>query len=134
MVTQINPKVSAATDVASGALIAAKSFSSQEKVRPTQVTETTDTQTLLSEETVVTSARDLDTAVREVGEHLKQSGSTLQIDYDKTSGRNVFKVVDSATGGVVFQIPSEEILAAARKLRQTANTQNTSGVLVDKEG
>lgn len=134
MVTQINPKLSAATDVASGALIAAKSFSAQEKTRPAQVNETTDPQTLLSEEAVANSARELDTAVQEVGEHLKQSGSTLQIDYDKTSGRNVFKVVDSATGGVVFQIPSEELLAAARKLRQTASTQNTSGVLVDKEG
>lgn len=134
MVTQINPKASVATDVASGALIAAKSLSTQEKIRPAQATETIDTQTLIREETVVTSTRELDTAVREVGEHLKQSGSTLQIDYDKTSGRNVFKVVDSATGGVVFQIPSEEILAAARKLRQTANAQNTYGVLVDKEG
>jgi uncharacterized FlaG/YvyC family protein len=134
MVNQINPRSSVATDVAPGALIAVKSVPNPEKNRLSHLPEGEEPLSTQVKPSAVPSSKDLDAAVQEVDEHLKQSGSTLQIDYDKTSGRNVFKVVDSATGGVVFQIPSEEILAAARKLRQTANAQNTSGVLVDKEG
>lgn len=132
---QINPKGSVATDVALAPLVAARPQPVQEKSRPTQIADVVDPQATQAEgRPVVLSSQELDTAVQEVSNHLKQSGSTLEIDYDKTSGRNVFKVVDKTTGGVVFQIPSEEILSAARKLRQSANAQNTSGVLVDKEG
>ncbi|OGQ57703.1 MAG: hypothetical protein A3J24_04700 [Deltaproteobacteria bacterium RIFCSPLOWO2_02_FULL_53_8] len=132
MVTQINPKSSVATDVALGPLVAAKPQSVQEPSRPAKVADTVPSK--IEERPDNASGKDLDTAVKEVREHLMQSGSKLEIQYDKASGRNVFKIVDSGTGGVVLQIPSEEILAMARKLRETANAQDPSGVLVDKEG
>lgn len=132
MVTQINIKGSVATDVALAPLVAAKPQSVQEKSRPAKVAEAPSPDGTVRP--VSASGKELDSAVQEVSAHLSQSGSKLEIQYDKTSGRNVFKIVDSGTGGVVLQIPSEEVLAMARKLRETANAQDASGVLVDKKG
>lgn len=132
MVTQINPKSSVATDVALGPLVAARPQAVQEISNSVKAADL-----LLPAaevQPIITSGEDLDSAVKEVSAHLNQLGSKLEIQYDKTSGRNVFKIIDSGTGGVVLQIPAEEILAMARKLRETANAQDTSGVLMDKEG
>jgi uncharacterized FlaG/YvyC family protein len=46
----------------------------------------------------------------------------------------VFKVVIPTTGEVLFQVPSEEVLALARNLRAQESVQGASGVLVDTEG
>lgn len=132
MVTQIKAMGSAATDVLLAPLAAAKLSTAQDRSRTGK---TVDSQLTMTEgRPVGASDESIDSAVKEVSSHLAQSGSKLEIQYDKTSGRNVFKVVDSGTGGVVLQIPSEEVLSMARKLRKTGDAQDTSGVLMDKEG
>jgi flagellar protein FlaG len=83
---------------------------------------------------VDTSAKALDSAVKEFKDYLQQNQSDLSFQVDQSSGRMYFKLVDSRTKEVIRQIPSEEVLAMARKLRELANSKGASGVLVDKEG
>jgi flagellar protein FlaG len=66
--------------------------------------------------------------------HLQQAGSELKIQADKDSGRTVYKVVNPATGEIVYQYPTEEMLAMARSLQTSEKQLGTSGVLVDKQG
>lgn len=134
MVNSINPMASVATDVAVAPLVAAKPQSVQDRSRTVKTADVQVTSLGSQPASVSGQEKEIASAVKEVNDHLEQSASKLEIQYDKSSGRNVFKVVDSGTGGVVLQIPSEEVLAMARKLRETAIAQDASGVLVDKEG
>ena len=119
MVTQINPNGSLASEIASLPLASPKPPSAKEKSRADNLSE---------------SAKSVEASLKEVNAHLKQAGSKLEIQTDKATGRNVFKIVDLGTDTVVLQIPSEEILAIARKLREATNAQDAAGVLMDKEG
>lgn len=76
----------------------------------------------------------LGAAVQDVKAYLQQLPSELQFQVDKGSGRFYFKVVNPATREVIRQVPSEEVLAMARKLRALTDTKSASGVLMDKEG
>ena len=75
-----------------------------------------------------------ETAAQEINDYLKQSGSDLSFAVDKVSGLSYFQVIDSATKEVIRQVPSEEVLAMARKLRSMAKQTDASGILMDKEG
>jgi flagellar protein FlaG len=76
----------------------------------------------------------LDAAAQEVQNYLKNLPTELQFQVDKATGVFYFKVIDPATHEVIRQIPSEEVLGMARKLRELANPKGASGVLMDKEG
>lgn len=82
----------------------------------------------------VSSEQTLGAAVQDVKNYLQQLSSELQFGVDKGSGSFYFKVVNPATREVIRQVPSEEVLAMARKLREFANPKTASGVLMDKEG
>ena len=70
---------------------------------------------------------DLSRVVEKLNEFLRQSARSLQFHYDQSSGRTVITVVDAATGEVVRQIPSDELLAIAERLQVAGQ----SGALVD---
>lgn len=76
----------------------------------------------------------LGAAAKDVQDYFQQLPTELQFRVDKGSGQFYFKVVDPATRMVIRQVPSEEVLAMARKLREFADPKTASGVLVDKEG
>lgn len=76
----------------------------------------------------------LESAVKAFEAFLQQSRSDLQFQVDESTGRTYFKVVDSKTQEVIRQVPSEEILAMARKLRELVDPRDASGVLMDREG
>ena len=76
----------------------------------------------------------LQAAAQDVQKYLAKAPSELQFDVDKSSGRFLFKVVNPVTKEVIYQVPSEEVLAMARKLRQLDQPKGAAGVLVDKEG
>lgn len=76
----------------------------------------------------------LDAAAQDMKDYLQQLPSELQFRVDKGSGQFYFKVVDPATRKVIRQVPSEEVLAMARKLREFADPKSASGVLMDQEG
>ncbi len=82
----------------------------------------------------VSPEQTLGAAVQDVKTYLQQLPSELRFGVDKGSGSFYFKVVDPATREVIRQVPSEEVLAMARKLREFANPKTASGVLMDKEG
>ena len=84
--------------------------------------------------TVAEAAKSPEAAMGQLNGYLQQTDSKLQFQVDKSTGRTVFKVIDQATGEVVIQVPSEELLAMARNLRALEKAQDASGVLVDKEG
>jgi flagellar protein FlaG len=59
-------------------------------------------------------------AAVEANRWLAEKGSELTLEFDDAVGRTVFRLVDSQTGAVVRQIPSEEVLAIARALADDA--------------
>lgn len=79
-------------------------------------------------------AMTLDRAVEALQAHVQQSSSELRFLVDKGTGKMYFKVVDHSTGEVILQIPSEEVLGAARKLREMADAKTAAGILVDQKG
>ncbi|MCC7122695.1 MAG: flagellar protein FlaG [Gammaproteobacteria bacterium] len=66
----------------------------------------------------------LQTALDKMTAHVQNLQRALQFSVDEESGETVVKVVDTETKEVIRQIPSEELLAIANRLRSTA------GVLV----
>ena len=76
----------------------------------------------------------LQAAAQDVQKYLAKAPSELQFDVDKSSGRFLFKVINPVTKEVIYQVPSEEVLAMARKLRELDQPKGAAGVLVDKEG
>ncbi|MCK8135308.1 flagellar protein FlaG [Pseudoalteromonas sp. 2CM28B] len=57
---------------------------------------------------------------------LGEMNRSLQFQVDEDSGRDVIKVLDKATGDVIKQYPSEEVLSLVSKLSETA------GLLIDQ--
>jgi flagellar protein FlaG len=77
----------------------------------------------------------IEASAREVDAFLKASNSELRFLRDEDSGRNYFKVVNPHTGDVIIQVPSEEVLAIARKLKELdAAVGKASGVILDERG
>lgn len=76
----------------------------------------------------------LNAAAQDMKDYLQQLPSELQFRVDKGSGQFYFKVVDPATRKIIRQVPSEDVLAMARKLREFADPKSASGVLMDQEG
>ena len=70
-------------------------------------------------------------AVAQVQAYLKSHSAEVQFSEDKASGHTVFKVVNSVTHEVIRQVPSEEILEMARKLK--ALDEGTTGILIDQQ-
>lgn len=73
----------------------------------------------------------LETAAKAVDEYLQQSSPDLQFFVDKETGMYCVKVVDSENQELIRQVPSEEALKMAKRLREMGST---SGVLMDSEG
>jgi flagellar protein FlaG len=73
-------------------------------------------------------------AAQAFSEYLQSNQPNLVFQVDKTTGEPYFKIVDAKTQKVIRQVPSEEVLAMARKLRELADSMGASGVLVDKVG
>lgn len=65
--------------------------------------------------------------VEKLNEFLRQSARHLQFRYDDSSGRTVITVVDAANGDVIRQIPSDELLALAERMRAAGQP----GALID---
>jgi flagellar protein FlaG len=99
-------------------------------------------QVTLSSATVVaggqsarTAAPTLDEAAKTLRQFLKDLPSDLQFKEDQDTGHLYFKVVNPVTQEVIRQVPSEEILAMARKLKELADAgKKAPGVLLDQQG
>jgi flagellar protein FlaG len=66
------------------------------------------------------SLQEAASAAVEANRWLAEKGSQLTLEFDDAAGRTIFRIVDSQTGAVVRQVPSEEVLAIARALAEDA--------------
>ncbi len=64
------------------------------------------------------SAAQLQDAVDNINKALKQASRNLEFSVDKSTNKPVVKVVDTDTGDLVRQFPSEEALAISRAIDQ----------------
>ena len=62
------------------------------------------------------NAAELRAAVQQLQETLKSAGRAAEFHIDSATGMTVVTIKDSATGEVIRQMPSEELLALARHL------------------
>jgi flagellar protein FlaG len=65
-----------------------------------------------------TPAAALQAAVENVNRYLASVNQSLRFERDGDTGKTIVRVVDEATGDVLRQIPSEEVLDIARSLSQ----------------
>ena len=68
----------------------------------------------------------LEKMAQQLQEFMGEMNRSLQFQVDEDSGRDVIKVLDKATGDVIKQYPSEEVLSLVSKLSETA------GLLIDQ--
>ncbi len=80
------------------------------------------------------SKESLEAAATDVQDYFQQVPTDIKFVVDKATGTYYFKIIDPETREIIRQVPSEEVLAMARKLRELSNSRNASGVLMDKEG
>lgn len=53
---------------------------------------------------------------------------------DQDTGISYFKIIDPKTQETIRQVPSEEVITMARRLKDMEGSKQASGVLVDEEG
>lgn len=80
------------------------------------------------------SKASLDAATKSVEDFLQQSPTNLKFLVDRDTGMFYFKIVDPTTQETIRQVPAEEILAMAKRLRELSGPKSSSGILVDEEG
>ena len=133
MADQVNPMGGLASGLPPALLAAVKAQPAQERPRATKPAEAQPDRGLDGGRTDP-SAESIDLAAKAFQSFIEQNSSSLSFQVDQSSGRFYFKLIDAKTNEVIRQVPSEEILAMARKLRELAGSKGASGVLVDKEG
>ena len=69
------------------------------------------------------SEDDINDAVREINQYVQSEQRELQFTIDEDSGQTVIKVIDAQTKELVRQIPGEEALNVAQKLKEGANLE-----------
>lgn len=65
----------------------------------------------------------IQSALESMNKVLKQNDSGLEFSVDKDTRRTVFKLVESTTGEVIRQYPTEDMLAIARAIDQMPQYQ-----------
>jgi flagellar protein FlaG len=129
MADQMNPLSSLASGLPSALLAAAAPRPVPEKPRPAKTADSQPPGRPGAVPAAMSTA-----AMEQLNGYLHQTGSELQFQVDEGTGRTFFKIVNETTGEVLLQVPSEEMLAMARKLRELEKRLDASGVLMDKEG
>ncbi|MCE1228647.1 MAG: flagellar protein FlaG [Firmicutes bacterium] len=77
---------------------------------------------------------ELKTAAQEVSRYLQRQQSDLRFMVDQDTGISYFKIIDPKTQETIRQVPSEEVITMARRLKDMEGSKQASGVLVDEEG
>jgi len=78
------------------------------------------------------SQQELTAAVGQIANYVQNVQRNLNFSVDEASGETVIKVIDSESSEVIRQIPSEEMLALARRLREL-NGEQVKGLLMQSK-
>jgi flagellar protein FlaG len=77
---------------------------------------------------------DLREALDDVSNFLTSNGTAISFSVDEKSERQVVTVTDAANGDVIRQIPSEEVLSFAARIKELeSDLGDRVGVLLDKQ-
>ena len=81
---------------------------------------------------------ELQEAISEINDYVQAIQRDLLFNMDDQSGRIVISVIDSGSGNLIRQIPSEEVLAMANYLKDvstesTLTREVTRGILFSKQ-
>jgi flagellar protein FlaG len=78
--------------------------------------------------------KSLEQAVSQMNSYAQNLQRSLQFRVDKDSGETVVRVVDPKTDEVIRQIPNEEVLLIANRMRAaaTAREASTPGMLIQE--
>lgn len=72
---------------------------------------------------------DIREAINEINSFVQNVQRDLSFNLDETSGRAIIRVVDRDSGDLIRQIPTEEVLAMATRLRDiSSNTSDQSEI------
>jgi len=72
-----------------------------------------------------TRSREVRETVQNLNDFIQRQDRALQFEVDDVTGDTVIKVMDAATDEVIRQIPSEELLALARRMMQLHEDKGT---------
>jgi flagellar protein FlaG len=70
------------------------------------------------------SKEDVEAAVAQMKDFAQVMSRQLQFDVDDDSGKTVVRVLDKDSGDVIRQIPSEEVLALARHMKEMMEAES----------
>ena len=69
-------------------------------------------------QTQQSNAHQLGLAVERINEQLRAAAQNIRFSIDEDTGKTIVRVVDSNSGELIRQIPSEEVLAVSRSLER----------------
>jgi len=82
------------------------------------------------------TSEEVTAAVEKLNTQIQSLQRELSFSVDEDSGRTVVKVIDSKTGDIVRQIPSDQVLRLAQQLEAIlaeVGGQQASGFLVEEQ-
>jgi flagellar protein FlaG len=82
-------------------------------------------------EQVQVSREAFEKVVSELEAFVQKAQRNLDFEVDDKTGRVVVKVIDATNDEVIRQIPSEEMLALSRRLRDFLEERQSAGVFVE---
>jgi len=130
MADQVNPLGGLAPGMVQTTLLAAVPASP--KPKPSQPVESRTT--VPDSRSVSANSPALEAAAKSVEAYLQRSSSSLKFGVDQETGSYTFKIIDPVTQETIRQVPSEEILEMARRLRALDDPKDVSGILMDQNG
>ena len=133
MADQVNPLGSLAAGVAQTLQVLSTSSSAK---TPSSIRSVDSEASPEEPRTASVSQEDFTAAAKSVSELLQQSSTETRYGVDQETGLYYFKIIDSATKETIRQVPPEEILTMARRLRAflASSSAEASGILVDRQG
>lgn len=80
------------------------------------------------------SAEQIKSAVNNINQALQKTNPNLQLSVDSDTKKQIIKFVDTQTGSVIRQYPSEEVVAIARSIDQfMSQHQLQHGLLLNQK-
>lgn len=82
----------------------------------------------------VTSTEDFALALDEVNHFVQSQNTKLTFSFDDSVNRTIVEVIDSETGELIRQIPSEELIQLSERIRNLlTDVGSTTGIFFNKE-